>query len=90
VWIDGEWNWVYRRWVWTPGRWVVEAPHTTYSPWVTVRGPDAKLYFAPAVWRDEQGRAIGPPPPLATATVATIPVVDPDGTEARTIIKPSD
>jgi hypothetical protein len=58
-----------------------------YSSWVVVRGADAKLYFAPAVWRDEQGNLINPPPPLATATVTTVPVVNPDGTQARTVIQ---
>jgi hypothetical protein len=87
VWIDGVWNWVDRRWVWTKGSWVVPPIGATYSTWQVVRASDAQLYFSPAAWRDAQGNRVSPPLPLATATVTTVPVVNPDGTEARTITK---
>lgn len=87
VWIDGTWNWVDHRWVWTRGSWAIAPPGAVYSPWVVMRGPDAKLYFSPAAWRDAQGNVVSPPPPLAKATVTTAPVVNYDGTQARTVIK---
>lgn len=87
VWIDGVWNWTDRRWVWTKGSWVIPPPGATYWPWSVVRAPDAKLQFAPATWRNAQGNVIGPPPALATATVTTVPVLNFDGTQARSITK---
>ncbi len=57
-----------------------------YSSWAVVRGPDAKLYFTPATWRDAQGNVINSPPPLATATVTNVPVLNYDGTQARTVV----
>jgi hypothetical protein len=86
VWVDGEWSWNRRRWLWSPGRWVAPAPGATYSPWVTVRAPDGKLYFAPAQWRDAKGAAIGPPKALATATVESGAVVDAEGEMERTTV----
>ncbi len=87
VWIDGGWSWTDRRWVWTRGAWVVPPAGAVYSPWKVARGPDARLYFAPAAWRDARGNPIDPPPALVSATVTTVPVVTPDGTQARTIVK---
>lgn len=87
VWIDGVWNWFERRWVWTKGSWVIAPVGATYSTWSVVRAADTQLYFSPAAWRDTRGNVVTPPPPLATATVTTVPVVNPDGTQARTITK---
>jgi hypothetical protein len=87
VWIDGGWSWTDRRWV-LDARSLGRAPAgAVYSPWKVARGPDARLYFAPAAWRDARGNPIDPPPALVSATVTTVPVVNPDGTQARTIVK---
>ena len=87
VWIDGVWNWIDRRWEWTKGSWVIVPPGASYHSWAVTRGSDAKLYFSPAAWRDAHGNVISAPPPLATATITTTPVINYDGTAARTVTK---
>jgi hypothetical protein len=86
VWIDGEWSWRRRRWVWTPGRWVEPPSGLTYSPWVTVRGADGTLYFAPSAWRTARGETAPAPRALAVANVESGAVVDPEGDPERTIV----
>jgi hypothetical protein len=86
VWVDGEWSWKRRRWSWSPGRWVSPPLGATYSPWVTVRAPDGKLYFAPAQWRDAKGASLDPPKALAPATVESGAVVDAEGEMERTTV----
>jgi hypothetical protein len=87
VWIDGEWTWNNRRWEWIPGRWVLAPPNCSYSPWVIVRSSDATLHFAPASWRDARGNPIASPAPLTSAGVAMIPIIRPDGTQARSTLR---
>lgn len=89
-WVDGEWLWKRRRWVWSPGRWVAPPDGATYSPWVTVRAADGALYFAPAQWRDQNGRPIDPPKPLATAKIESGAVVDAEGEMERTTLTGGD
>jgi hypothetical protein len=86
VWVDGEWSWHRRRWRWTPGRWVAPPEGATYSPWVTVRGPDGQLYFAQAEWRDAKGAVIPAPKALSTAAVESGAVVDAEGEMERTTL----
>ena len=86
VWIDGEWTWKRRRWAWVPGRWVEPLEGAVYSPWVTVRGSDGTLYFAPSVWHDAKGASIVAPKALATATVDSGAVVDAEGDMERTTV----
>src|SRR6185312_13001900 len=62
LWIDGEWSWRRGRWSWMAGRWVIPPADATYSPWVYVRGPDGKIWYAPGVWKNEKGTPIDPPP----------------------------
>lgn len=87
IWVDGVWNWIDRRWVWTKGSWVIAPPGAKYSTWVVVRAADAKLYFSPAAWRDAKGNVVPPPTPLSSAIISAVPVVNPDGTQARTLIQ---
>ncbi len=86
AWVDGEWRWNRRRWLWTPGRWVAPPVGATYAPWVTVRGADGTLYFAPAQWRDAKGAPIPAPKALATAKVQSGAVVDAEGEMERTTV----
>jgi hypothetical protein len=83
-WIDGEWSWRRGRWAWMPGRWVEAPAGATFSPWVFVRAPGGTLWYAPGVWRDAKGGALGEPAPLAVATVDVASVVNADGTTANT------
>lgn len=86
AWVDGEWSWKRRRWIWTPGRWVNPPEGSTYAPWVTVRAGDGKLYFAPAQWRDVQGKPMAAPKALATAKLESGAVVDAEGEMERTTV----
>ncbi len=86
VWLNGEWTWERRRWVWMPGRWIAPPEGATYSPWVTVRGANGALYFAPAQWHDAKGNPIAPPKALAIATVDSGAVVDAEGDMERTTV----
>jgi hypothetical protein len=67
-----------------PGRWVVQAPGTTFSPWVFVTSPDATLWYAPGVWRDATGKGVEAPQALSVATVEGSEVVNADGTTETT------
>jgi hypothetical protein len=77
VWVDGSWTWGGRRWAWKYGFWTLLPQGIARSPWVTVRGADATLYFAPEVWRDSKGREVPPPPPIAVGHARETTVVDP-------------
>jgi hypothetical protein len=79
VWIDGEWTWRRARWAWLPGRWVNATTGARFSPWVFVRGRDGRLWVAPGVWRDANGKPVDPPEALAEATVEGGAVVTADG-----------
>jgi hypothetical protein len=80
VWVDGEWMWRRERWAWLPGRWVDLPPGIAFSPWVFLRGPDGRLWYAPGVWRDISLRTpVDPPGALATASVETGVVVTAEG-----------
>jgi hypothetical protein len=79
AWVDGEWILRHGRWYWLLGRWVKTPAGATYSPWVSVRAADGTAWYAPGVWRDSQGRQIGPPSALAIATASAETVVDPEG-----------
>jgi hypothetical protein len=61
VWVNGEWLWQGRRWAWRPGAWIVPPENAAYARRVIVRRADGKLFFAPGVWRDSQGREVQPP-----------------------------
>src|SRR5260221_13496823 len=77
VWVKGEWLWSGRRWAWRPGMWVVALPDARYARRVLVRRGDGKLFFAPGVWRDEEGRE-GPAPPEKVARSVSGAVVNPE------------
>ena len=79
VWIDGEWAPGPETWVWRLGRWVLPPPNASWSPWVTVRDPFARLYFAPGTWRGPSGEPLPEPAPLAIARARGITVVYPTG-----------
>jgi hypothetical protein len=70
AWVDGEWVLAHDRWLWLLGRWVHVAPGAKYAPWVTVRGVDGTLYYAPSIWVNAHGTQIDPPPPLVVATAS--------------------
>jgi hypothetical protein len=86
VWVDGQWIWHRARWAWLLGRWVQPPPGAVYSPWVFVRAPDGKLWYAPGTWRDGSGgggRRLEAPRALALASVQGGAVVNAEGeTEA--------
>jgi hypothetical protein len=86
VWVDGEWSFRKKRWAWTPGRWVAPPKGATYSPWVTVRGPDGQLYFAAAQWHDAKGAELPPPKAIVSAAVESGAVVDAEGEMERTTV----
>ena len=67
AWVDGEWVLRHGRWLWLLGRWVEAPAGARYAPWVTVRGTDGTLYYAPSTWVDDAGAPREPPPPLALA-----------------------
>lgn len=79
VWVDGEWMWRRGRWAWLPGRWVDAPGGRLFSPWVFVRGPDGRLWYAPGVWRDLWGAPVNPPDALGVASVETGVVVTAEG-----------
>ena len=60
--IAGEWVLRHGRWMWLLGRWVEVPPGARYAPWVTVRGPDGTLYYAPSLWVDDAGAPKGSRP----------------------------
>jgi hypothetical protein len=66
VWIDGQWSWDSKTWRWEPGRWVVPPAGAKFQPWMITRS-DARVLFAPATWRDADGREVAAPPPTAVA-----------------------
>jgi hypothetical protein len=78
VWVDGEWTWHRARWAWKPGRWVATPAGGKFMPWVFVRGPDGRLWYAPGAWRDAKGAAVDPPA-LAVAQVDAVEVVNASG-----------
>jgi hypothetical protein len=84
VWVDGEWSWRHGRWAWLRGRWVAAQPHASFSPWVFVRGPDGRMWYAPGVWRDEQGTPVDPPAVLAYASAESGPITAADGSTPAT------
>ena len=84
VWIDGEWSWRRQRWAWIEGRWVDPPAAATFSPWVFVRGPDGRMWYAPGTWRSSTGAPIDPPPPLRSAHVEPTQVVNASGAAETT------
>lgn len=78
VWVDGEWSWHRSRWAWKPGRWVEPPAGGKFLPWVFVRGPDGRLWYAAGGWRDAKGAALDPPA-LAVARVDAVEVVNASG-----------
>ncbi len=84
VWIDGEWVLRGRKWAWQPGRWVIPPKGAKYSAWTTVRGEDGALYVAPGAWRNEAGKEIPAPTPLALGESAQGAVIGPNG-EVETV-----
>lgn len=79
VWIDGEWTWQGRRYAWKPGRWLVPPSNAKYSPWTAVRDKTGILYVAEGKWRDEKGREVADPKPLAVGRTRGGSVVGPEG-----------
>ena len=79
TWLDGEWIWRGRRWSWVRGRWVAPPPRARYAPWTTVRNSEGALFFAPGGWRDESGKPMEPPPPLAEGYDVPGKVTDMEG-----------
>jgi hypothetical protein len=61
VWVDGQWNWEGEKWRWQTGGWVTPPARATFQPWMVTRRRDGQVVFAPATWRDAQGRAIDAP-----------------------------
>lgn len=58
VWVDGQWDWDGKDYRWQPGGWVLPPSNAYFSRWTSERRKDGRLYFAPAAWRDEQGRSL--------------------------------
>lgn len=58
VWLDGQWDWDGSAWKWIPGSWATPPAGAYFAPWTTVRRSDGRLFFAPAAWRIEGGRAL--------------------------------
>src|SRR5580658_10579559 len=79
VWIDGEWGWRGHKWGWQPGYWAVTPRDAKFSPWVFVRGADARLWTAPGTWRDSKGASVPGPPELSVAHVDAAEVVNATG-----------
>lgn len=79
VWVDGEWTWQGRRWAWKPGRWVVPPANAKFSPWTSVRDKTGVLFVAEGKWRDEKGRELADPKPLAVGRTRGGSVVNPEG-----------
>jgi hypothetical protein len=80
VWIDGEWIWRRGRWAWLLGRWVIAPPGAVFAPGVFVRGADGRLWYAPGVWRDQNGEPLADgPTALSLASVQGGAVVNADG-----------
>jgi hypothetical protein len=67
VWIRGEWSWQGRRWAWKPGVWVIPPEGAAYARWVSVRGNDGRLFYAPGTWRNVSGQEVAAPEPLKAA-----------------------
>src|SRR5438105_3240157 len=63
VWVDGEWLWRRGRWAWLPGRWLQRPAGAIFAPWVFVRGPDGRLWYAAGSWRDAAGLPTAAPRP---------------------------
>jgi hypothetical protein len=78
IWVNGEWLWQGRRWSWRAGMWVVSPKNAAYARRVLVRRADGKLFFAPGVWRDVEGREV-PAPPEKLARASSGAVVNPEG-----------
>lgn len=84
AWVDGEWVLEHGRWYWLLGRWVTVPRGAVYAPWVVVRAADGTPYYAPSVWRDQEGKTIPAPPGLAFATASGEAVVSPEGEPEQT------
>ncbi len=69
VWVDGQWNWEGNKWRWDVGGWVTPPRGATFQPWMVTRRRDGQVVFAPATWRDAEGRAIDDATVTARATV---------------------
>jgi len=67
VWVDGSWVWWRGRWSWVVGRWVEPPPGGRLQRWDLCWCDDGKLLYAPGVWRDDTGKVVLPPQPLALA-----------------------
>lgn len=79
VWVDGEWTWQGRRWAWKPGRWLVPPANAKFSPWTSVRNKTGVLFVAEGKWRDEKGRELADPKPLAVGRTRGGSVVNAEG-----------
>jgi hypothetical protein len=86
VWLDGEWVWQARRWAWRPGRWVTAPAGARFAPWTSVRDRLGTLYVARGAWRDDSGKEIAEPEPLAVAESSLEPpVITPEVEDAGTM-----
>jgi hypothetical protein len=68
VWADGDWSWDGARYRWRAGGWVVAPAGVGLARWVTARGSDGRLWFAPASWRHADGTPAETPEILAAAS----------------------
>ena len=59
VWIDGQWDWDGKAWAWNAGSWTVPPANAYFTPWMTRRLGDGRLFFERAAWRAKDGRRIG-------------------------------
>jgi hypothetical protein len=64
VWIRGEWSWQGNLWEWKRGLWTRPPAGAAYAPWVSVRGADGRLFYAPGTWRNAANERIADPEPI--------------------------
>jgi hypothetical protein len=76
VWIRGEWSWQGRRWAWKSGTWALAPEGAAYAPWVSVRGIDGRLFYAPGTWRNAANQEIPSPEPIKLARTTKGPVTN--------------
>jgi hypothetical protein len=68
AWVDGQWSWDGKKWRWVSGGWVAAPAGATFQPWMVTRRRDGQVVYAPAKWRDAEGREVDAPV-MARATV---------------------
>jgi hypothetical protein len=61
VWVDGSWTFRAKRYIWQRGGWVKPEAGARYATWSLAFRDDGTIWFAPATWLDDQGRAIAAP-----------------------------